>query len=351
MGKAPLRQLDVRDAGGVAIPVLGASSNGLLAASALLNLLILAVGVDAAELAWPRVWKVATGGESEALAEAETICEEFNLDLFATQQFRDLASNFILTALLPASAAGVRTVIKYAYHWDVDPMPAAPLPLGRRVQVWLKSTAAGLGLASLSVDVDLNSADSSSSYHLECTAPNGISCSEVRLPTDSSGSEPVDPASGPVGHVKGRFDFGHRGDDEPARVSFVMEPGGALSRAALFSALTAAFLFFLILVPGVPGAFSKDPGSALSLLLFLPAVLLALNAKGTENVFVSRFLRPSRIISAALSAVYAVSGGLLVAKASEEAVVAWWRFGLFCAVIALILTAGGLYGLRVRRRV
>ena len=350
MRKEMLRQLDVRDANGASLPVLGSASNGLLAAAALFHLVAYDVDRETAVNAWPRLVSVAQLDELTAQAEAERLCADLELDLLTEQWIRDLASAFILMAVLPVSAVGTRLVVKYSYHWEYG-VPSPHSSLRSRVRGWATNVAAGLGFAALPIDIDLNSADSSSSYHLECAAPEGVSCGEIRLPVDDSGVHPRDSALSPVGHVKGRFNFGHGGVDEPARVSLVMNPEGALPRAALFSGLTTIFMMFLITVPGALAAFIKDPGSALSLLLFLPAILLALNAKGSENVFVSRFLRPSRIISASLSAIYAVSGGLLVAGAPPEVILGWWRFSLFFSVMSLILTAGGLHRLYVTRRV
>jgi hypothetical protein len=91
-----------------------------------------------------------------------------------------------------------------------------------------------------------------------------------------------------------------------------------------------------------------DP--ATSLLLFLPALLIALNARGVENFYVSRFLVPIRVMSGLL-ALLLVSGGVLLVLDASEAVTGWyWMVSLLITAVIFLVTVTGYFRLVVGSR-
>jgi hypothetical protein len=223
MAKEVLRDLDVLDDSGRALPVLGSEANGTLAASAIAFMVNFSCGLTAVDENDELIQRIARAGTDVASEAAEELISKLGLDdkdFLASLMIRDLAGGFILSAILPDDRAGVRTVIKWAYHWDTGRFA----PSWRRGFGWLeliwKTTAAGTGHIPLQVEVDLNWADYAHSYHLECEAPAGIVCKAITLPVDVSGVARVDRTTGPIAHVNGNFNALHRA--RAATVTFAL---------------------------------------------------------------------------------------------------------------------------------
>lgn len=342
MAKEVLRDLDVLDDSGRALPVLGSEANGTLAASAIAFMVNFSCGPDAVGENHGLIQRIARAGTDVAIEAAEELISKLGLDdkdFLGSLLIRDLAGGFILSAILPADRAGVRTVIKWAYHWDTGRFtPSWPRGLGWLELTW-KTTAAGTGHIPLHIVVDLNWADYAHSYHLECQAPMGIVCKAIALPADTSGVQRVDRTTGPVAHINGNFNALHRA--RAATVTFALDTAGALTRTVITAFFMSALFAVLLLWGHSYDRLHDALDPATSLLLFLPALLIALNARGVENFYVSRFLLPVRVMSGLLALMLVSGGVLLVLDASEEVTGCYWAASFVVSTVIFLVTVTG----------
>lgn len=349
MSKDVLRDLDVRDDSGRALPVLGTNDNAKLAATALAYLVRSVHDVKTAKAFMPQIEEVVRSRPETALPIAEAIITELALEVLAAGMFRDLASNFILATVLPVEASGVRTVLKYSSHWEAG--------MDLRSATWWERTVgrawhrvlAGTGNASVRFRVNLFSVEYAESFHLEVNAPDGVLCSRIDMPEDNTGRRPADRSRTPVGHVNGHYDPFHR-PETSATVHFALDHAGPLARTVVIAGAMAALFLVLLTWPGSFDDLTNGLDAATSLLLFVPALLIALNARAVESEFVRWFLLPLRVISGFQALVLVVAGGLLVLKFPEPIVMDFWWGSLIVSVLLLTITITGLIRLKVGAR-
>ncbi|WP_370056419.1 hypothetical protein [Leifsonia sp. EB41] len=346
MSKRVLRDLDVCDDSGRALPVLSTSENADLAASALAFLVQFQHGEDAAAKYWHSIRLVVSGSEEEARKLARSLIEELELDVLAAGIFLDLASNFILAAVLPASASGIRTVLKYSSHWEAG-IASLDTPWWRRwpVAFWTRLRA-GTGHKSIRLLVNLFAVEYVGSYHLEVNAPDGLLCSRIEMPPDKNGYYPLDTDRTPVGHVHAHYDHVHR-PAGPAIVRFALDEAGPLGRTALIAGAMCALFSIFLFWPSAQTDLRDGLDAATTLLLFVPALLIALNARGLESEFVRWFLLPLRVISGGLAILLVIAGGLLVMKAPDIFNTVFWWIALIASAGVFVLTFSGLVRLKV----
>lgn len=338
MTKATLRDFDVRDDQGAPVPILGSEANGLLAASAIAFLLSIQHGEAEAAERWSDICRVTFGTGDEAEAAAGELIMAVNPDVVTAALIRDLARNFLLVAVIPPASGDKRQILKYSYHWETkDPGSSG----------WTDGLWAGLGFTSFAVELEMNALDSARSYHLECSAPSGLLCDRVELPLDSSGSRPIDAQRTPVGHAHGRYGWEEAKNPTDASVSFVIDPSG-LPLRVIWSAVAVTLIFAsLLLVPNAYSALTLSVDAATALLLFVPALLIALGAKGPENDIVSRLLRTLRSMAYALSLLLYVAGAVLVVKAPEALVKTVWIGSAGFGLLIFLTVVSGVARLNV----
>jgi hypothetical protein len=344
LAKDTLRDFDVRDDQGRSVPILGASSNGALAAAAIAFLLGLEPSKIDVSAQWDHICDVVFQRGADAEMAAGELIQTFVVAEAATETLiRDLARSFLLIAVLEVESRDRRQILKFSYHWESGPSPLSAGQFFRRI-------GAGLGFNAFSLDVDLSHFDTPESFHFECSAPNGLTCIGVHLPNDERGNEVVDSTRTMVGHAHGTYDFEQARHDGTAIVRFELDRSGLLPRVAL-SALAVAVIFLtLLLVPGSYASLSDEVDAATALLLFAPAILIALGTRGSENDLVSGLLRTLRWASYLLCACILVSGALLVLGATGDTVRLAWITSFGTSLGILALTFSGIVRLNVRAR-
>lgn len=343
MAKEPLQGLDVTDDSGRSIPVLGSSANALLAASALAFIAWVAMDrdLDRVKVLWPKLHDVAAGSSISAGLTARALIEELTLDGVASKVFDDLAECFLLTVVLASDEAHHRQVIKYSYYWEAGD--------GRRgglVHFWYLFTA-GLGLRRFTMSVEMGASYTARSYHLECVAPDGLLSAGMDLPVDGSGDIPHSVARAQIAHAIGRYPPYRTPRAQTAVVRFDLDPSGLVPRVFWAAAAVAALFAIMILTPGVYEALTTSIDAATALLLFIPALLVALNVRGPEHAVVGRLLLPLRVGSIVLSLSLFVAGAMLVLKAPQSVVESFWIASVIFAASFAAITLAGLIRLKV----
>jgi hypothetical protein len=182
LSKSPLRNFDLRDEGGRAIPVLGRDQNGDVAHNALLAAAESAVKragrgpLAARTIADLRAVAIGDPDEAEATASAMVRAgdegdEEMKV-LFADDRtvflLSVLAYNYVLLAAL--ADLGVRRVLKFGYD--------EPLEDSRAL---LQRLSQGLGATSLTFSIDVPGAGRATSYHAEIVIPEELRIEEAVL--------------------------------------------------------------------------------------------------------------------------------------------------------------------------
>jgi hypothetical protein len=331
MAKSNLRDLDVIDDEGRAISILTTHENATLSGSAIAFLISITEGDEVASAVWPLIWDIASADADTAEVAAGELIMQVNPDVVTATMIRDVARNFILMAVIPPEALNRRRIFKFSYGWEA----------GRNVSQdsWWTSLRASTGHHSRTLGVELNSLDSARSYHLECAAPAGLLCEELRLPRDETGAEPVDDQLSTIGHAFASYDI-DSGSGQ-AKIRFVLERGGLLARAT-WSALGVTAIFIALLVlPGTFDSLSKSVDAATALLLFVPAWLIASGARGPENDILARLLAPLRALSYVLALVLIVAGAMLVLGVPENVMTICWLVGMCIGGASFALTSTG----------
>lgn len=308
MRKGPLQSLDVVDDVGRSVPVLGKAANGLVAALSLAFWISvhlsggdsLDADLDRVQPHWPEIYAIATSPREQALGRAKILNETLGLRTTPARLVEELAELFILLAVLPATAVQRRQVLKYSYHWEMEPIRKAA---GRILPAF--------GLKPLTIELEVGALRTASSYHLECAVPEGLTATRISLPK-SNGSAPTTVGPMKVAHVSCRYGIAEDGRESRARISFLPDHNRLLPRV-MWSGLAVAVMFFaLSLAPGLRDAMHKLPDAATAILLFIPAFFVGLNARVSENVIVGGLLLPLRIYALLLAGVVYVAGALLI---------------------------------------
>ncbi|MBN9620893.1 MAG: hypothetical protein J0H43_14365 [Actinobacteria bacterium] len=322
IAKGLMRSLDVTDGTGRSLPVLGRRDNGELATAAL-EAVVTAHTRHAPDLAqWRTLHRIACGNPDEATPLAEALIADLALELLAANFVRDLTANFLLCVLLPRSVAGTRQVVKFSYHWE--DVSAAELHADPRR---LTRTSAGLGFGPFPIQIALGSPTSAASYHLEVPVPDGLICTSLVLPTGSGGLH-TDWTVTPFGHAYDSYDTDTA---TPAEARLEVSSHGLLPTVTLAAIATFAIFAFSIGLPNALGTLRGSAGGANGLLLFGPALLLALITGRGENTLVSKLLLPLRAVSVGLSGLLFIAGASLVGQLRHPWITSlWW----VCAVLS-----------------
>ena len=342
MAKETLRDLDVVDAEGSALPVLGHDQNAVLAAAAVAFLVSTFRSAEVDPDLWSIIYGIAAGPANVAAKEAEMLIAIARLDEVSSALLRDIASNFILMTQMSSDSVGQRRVIKYAYHWETASAP------GFFRRYW-RLLVAGLGFTTFPLSVRLDSIDLAESYHFECKAPSGLISTRVELPADQASSPRVTTLHSAIGHANGRYTRGSA-PSQVGSLGFALDRSGLLPRV-LGSALAVGLLFVLFLLrPTSYESLTKSVDAANALLLFIPAVVIAINARSGENMMTSRLLAPLRYISALLSLSLFIAGAMLVLEVSRATSQRYWLIAALFAGAIVVLTAAGYVILSVKGR-
>lgn len=340
MNKQPLRNFDLALASGEALPLLPKAENAAAATAAVLY----EIGGSAA-FRRPALVKAVQAVVEGSPEEAKRISDEllrvgtFNgarvlfpheLSSLADALLQELATQFLLIALLPSQLAGTRCLVKYSFHWDCTFRVR-----GRLIPLLF---AAG-GLEPVALEVDVPGASGYDSYHLEVHVPAGLESRGLRLPAAPPSGDrrrglaqaepPVqDLEEGVVAHAVGRYSAD---PDRPAEL-LLCPPKGGLRRTAswitLFTALSFGIIGFL---PGVQDRFLDNQGSGSALLLAAPAIVITFLNRSGENSIASTLLAPLRSFVWLCVAAFSLAAAVVVTKPEDPFMSWFWSSGAIIA--------------------
>ena len=343
-----MRSLDVVDAQGRSVPVLGRRDNGLLATAALEAAVAGDLGDRVTTEQWRQLLVIACGDPAGSLTAAEEFIAHHALSTVVAEFVRDTASNFLLCVVVPAESAGTRQVLKYSWHWDADLLLQPPSGAAEKRSRTSRFFGAvgrlgpGLGLQDFAFDIALGSPSSAASYHLEVPAPVGLKCRSLDLPL-GAGGKPNDVSSSAFGHAYDTYD-NDPDDDATVRMNISEHGLHPLVTGAAFGT-SAIFILALTLSNALATLLANGPG-ANSLLLFGPATLLAVLVGRRENVVASFVLLPLRLVAVGLSLLLFVGGATLVGALRHPWITIYWTSAAVLSAASAIVLAIGTFRLR-----
>jgi len=335
MRKGIIRDLDVADDAGRALPVLSRAENALLSAAAMYVLIEASspAAFDAtpgsalspSEI-WKRVWRIADSNSQEAAEEARALIRDLNLNETVQAALVDLADNFLLCALIPSKSARSRQVIKFSYHWEGA--------RGSSPTYYLRLALAGLGYCSTRMIVEAPGVETANSYHLEVPAPRGLLVTDI-----ASAQAPRSgwPKPGPIGHVHAS---GGLGEDPVAAVYLRLAGPGLLTTMFLYLIVASSLLSLIRFYPGALVNAAANTDAVTALVTLAPALLFGLATRSSESSIVSRMLLPLRTIAGFLSAYFLGLSALLIFAGVESALM-YIRFGLNATVVLAAVVGVG----------
>jgi hypothetical protein len=339
MRKGLLKNLDVYDEQGAAVPVLTKTETQHLAHGILVGLSTgfqPSAKIDA-ELD-KDFWRLIEDDPVTAIQ----IARELPSDIAGDHQRRsplgvladDFASGFFLFAAIRGHV-GDRRILKYDYEEDYAPTATSLEAWTQRFRAWLadqrEAASTWLGWRSLPFALSVPQAALGATYHLEIAAPDElfIRSAELRVAnprrTDTVSEECVDRAHLYATKVA-------RGTNANALILFTLEPHGLPSTALFTALLTFSFL--------TGGLFAKyflhaHAGGqiAAAIIVAVPGFFATYIFRPGEHRLLRRVVRGVRIQTAALSVVSFAAAGLLAIDVDSSVRVAiWWALTMLSGV-------------------
>lgn len=346
IGKGTLRHFDITAGDGRSLPVLGRRENADAATAALASELI---GIEQFENAdkLAALRRIVDGFPATSIPLGEelfdrgtvggvAITDPESISIFGTTLVKRLAENFLLVTLLPEADAGARQVLKYSFHWLVQP-GASQGALGRLL------VFGGFSAAPLAVEV--SGPEAAESYHLEVHAPPGLLTAGLTLPASETGltSVAADDSVDVIAHAVGSYT--DRPGDVEARVQLLVPGAGLRLLTALVLAYTSATMALMLFLPGAKGALLGASDGAAAVLLAVPAVVVALLTRQGENVIAARLLMPYRVAVTGCAIALVAVGASIVGVLHEPYMHAlWWTVFSGTTITGAFLTVGLIVG-------
>jgi hypothetical protein len=342
IAKLAMRDLDVQDADGRPMPVLGREQDSTVGWSAACYALV-KVGVELTDSLRDELYAIVSGapGDAEERAEhllstgvivGERLFDADDVPELVTDLIRDLAKNFLLVVLLPSKSAGVRQVIKYSSHWQPEG-PAAKRTGWDRFP-GLSRTLVAFGYTNALFALEVSGAMSAASYHLEVHAPPGLICAGLRLPDGPAGeAEGNDHTTDVVAHAFASYPEGLSGD-QTARLYLAVPATGLRLLTTLVALFTASVFVLERALPGAQTALLEAADGAVALLLAAPAVVLALLARPGENAIAASLLWPLRFLVLICASLLTAGAASLVGHLHDPYLTCLWTTGASLGVLA-----------------
>lgn len=379
--KGPVRDFDLRLADGSSAAVLTRDDNIEVVTGAILSAMVNEGETDVdgrlreifedKELVHQVRQIVSARDAKLALAQVDVFCNErktsgWEVNDTCRAMLRDFARNFLLVALVPKDLVGIRTVVKFAHHWQAT------------VRVWRSIGAqlfASAGFAPFRLQIEMSGPADAASYHLQVHVPHGLISDGLLLPYESdsgvsnvdgegasprSGTaaanqevagvaaksgedasesersetpEPIDRQVGAVAHVVGAYAVAPTNNQAQLLLGV---PGSGLRTVAMVTCLFTSAVFILERV--LPGAqvtlLGAADGSA-ALLLALPAAIVALLARPGENYIVASILAPLRVIIVLCAMLLTAAGWSLVGRLNTPWIDVFWTVGAWASALML----------------
>lgn len=336
ISKGPMRNFDVTDASGLSLPVLGRRDDGYAAWSAI-------CARFASDLGSPLPTSVAAVLSRIVLEPAETalpLADELSRgcvdgkEVFDVGRIReqtvlllaDLASNFLLIALLEPEKCNRRQVVKFAFHWHVE-MSGDPN--------WIDRFKIALGTVYGNYGLEVSGASDAASYHLEAHAPPGLKTVGLELPSGGRDEESsVDDRVDVVAHAVGSYEASSPIED--ATLYVAVPPRGLRTVTAIITGFTAAVFLLERLLPGAQDALLEAPDGAVALFLIVPAAFSSFMARPTENILLSYILLPLRMIILLCAALLVAGAASLVGRLHDPYMGILWFAGAATSIVLLV---------------
>ena len=337
--KEPRRNFDLRDESGAAVPVLGKGSNGRLAHIAALSaaldpLAAAEASDDAIELLAGDIGHIVSGAPAEAGAALEQIAAGAGSgnrlrglvweDEIAREMLQTLAGNYVLFAVLPPGGPR-RRILKYSYGDALEALEVSFREQWRPSWLWLRATSPDRGRFF----VQCPAADRAASFHAEIEVPSELRI-EAAVLYDLENDLELSVVDSNVNRASlyANQSMDPHGD-VTAYVEVVAERQGKPSLAVGAAAIVSILLWVGVL----SHLDSRNPGSAVSILLAGAALFSGLLAVSGEHPLVSHLFSASRRwLSLVAVAALAASAALAMQAPSERPVGVW----LVAAVIASV---------------
>lgn len=347
--KGALRSFDLRGPDGATIPVLGRTENSQLAASILRHEILAPTQVPGDEfltalselvIADPEQGAALASDLRQGIFRGKTVPELQDLSVVADLLLGEFGTYFLLVALLPAEQVGKRVVLKYSFHWHVEPPVGAASLLNR--------LAVAAGYSTATIDVEVSRPTDAASYHLEVQVPKGLVSTGLRLPGPGTAQLPdtaiADNNDDVIAHAVGSYDSI---DSNTAELSLSVPRSGLRSVALLTTAFTATVFLLERLLPGAHEALLSASDGAVALLLAAPAVVVTLLASPGESSIASHILLPLRVAVLTCAGLLAAGAASLVGVLHEPFMSClWWGGATLSGITALGLLLGHTVGTR-----
>ncbi len=336
--KRSFRGLDVRDASGLALPVWTKEQNTNLGVRMLSSLLPVEqakaevraltaiVEADSAAAAsqdierlFPGVTDADHSRASDEVDEVERSTHPSDEDLarkgaalevltrYVRNTFaKSLADGFLFVVDVPAARSGQRHLVKAEFDFD---LMVTSEDRGYR---WLGVTSFRIQGAGV---------DDARSWHLEVVAPPGMSVAELGW-IGPDGTEHSDPEPTRTGHVRGSRYRDTKGGGFSALVSLVPVRAGLVNQTMLTTALAAFATLAVYFFPGPLSNRITDSTTAAAVATVacgLPALMIALFARGPEHQVVSLGLAAPRAVALLCAGLLWLSGFGLLFQPDEDA--------------------------------
>ncbi len=295
--KEPLKRLDVRDAGGRAIPVWGAVDNGGLAVEVLSAGLGGVLGnpldpdvIQAIEAV------VFADGASSVRQELALIADRMrslpsqpssDVQIAMNSLVATLAESFLLIIEVPDEVIGVRTVLKANYEDERAKQSPQVNLTGQTV-----------------VDIEANGWGYAKSWHLEVRAPDGLRVADLSHETWDPQTDEVtshDSDGGGVSTAHITVSRVSPYDESSCHVRFVPERSALLNPLTMAAVLCTALLWLSRAMAGAISDRLTEPGASaasLGAVVFgLPAVFFTMLTRSGEHELVSKVLLGPRLAS------------------------------------------------------
>ena len=351
MSKGTLKAFNMVDSNGQPAPIIGRSEYSEIMTDALIYELRTALQDPEAD--GPAVRKALTVILDRDAAEAEPVAIELvtfgtykglriiDSDLisdYTAGLLLDLIEYYLLIALIPASHAGQRQVLKYSHEAVHDLHNAGPF---RRLLL-------AAGLSALTVEFSLSHPSASASHHFEVVMPSRLDCESLEMPglgTPDRNSADLNPLG--VAHAVGKYEANpNLGSPLSGAELTVRVPSrGLRGLTSWICLLTGAILLLGLLLPGAQDALLDARDGASAMLLAIPAVVVAVVASRGEHAMVASLRRPLRETAIGCAVLLLACAASIVGGLEEPWRLALWWSGATWAVLAgVTLRAHELHG-------
>ncbi len=291
LSKVQIRNLDLEDAAGVRLSMAERSTFETVEVSAMVSKIedeghtvhdALLTALNEIARNKPALAKE----QAEALLSGEVAFEGFDA-LALSEPLRrfimDMAGGFLLIVVLDSSHLGRRSLLKYSSHWaQPDAQRKSGWSLRRSLSLFFRRC----GWWPFVYSIDVTGAAFAASYHIEIHIPAGLAYDRMELPREERSSKRVDIDQGSIAHGGAHFTASPA---EDARL-ILRTPSSQRLGSTFLLGLVTVIVLFVVTLPSIVAVLVENSASnqsIVSLLLLLPAGLIAFGNRTWENAIAS----------------------------------------------------------------